>query len=1147
MQISGPSTSQMSLSGTNSSTLARYRPAILALTAVAAGCSIYYIHNIIWSSSGSSSSSLRRRNAIHRSNTRRRNDEIGVTLDDLQDTANGQDAAGEAQIVDVPEIAANDSESEHSWREAGEDEKKEGQSLLNLLYHIAEDQARRDGYVHRQVTCNGCSTIPIRGIRYRCANCVDYDLCEQCEALQVHQKTHVFYKVRIPAPFPFLGNPRQPQPVWYPGKPNGLQQRMPRELTIRLCKESGFEDAEVSALWDQFKCLAGTEWPEDPNRLYTAIDRRTFDRCFLPSTSLRPPPPNLIYDLMFAFYDIDGDGLIGFEEFVLGLASLRNKNQDDKLRRVFRGYDLDRDGYVNRKDFLRIFRAYYALVKELSRDYVAGMEEDILESGARDVVASSQPLSSAFSGTISTGEPSRTGHGKIEDENGDLIVVDGQGISRESGREEGDFHEVVGDTGEAAVFHNIRPTQRDYFASMLVPDGQFMDSDFDASRNRTDLDETFFGDTLDMIRRQVREEVDTHSNIENGNNEEEGGNDDQASGFGEQANDLQEEQQNGDGWPPAQIEVQDVENALGNYVAILDVKNKEDRERVLRAASKRIHSNEMKKRQSVRQKAIHERWLRRQFYIDEENGALPPPGFEDLPEDSTSAEPPSVQTVSNSTTKSRQEPSRRSRSSSKVRFEDDLIGEEHETRSSTSVSSRSIPLGERWGGYDMPEAEKDVGREVLYQVTQEGLNEMLNPIFKQREDLAVEILRKASERQQAREHLDFVEFASKPMHKLIETQIAKYLRNWRIEGHWPELISTSTETECIPPIVSELRKMTFQEINPRTPEYHIYMQLRKMVGLPVPPVEIIPLHQTLKSQSVSEPLNSNPVGLSQSNTCVGESGTESSVTSASNSAVLDETSSPLASTTTTSLSQPTSHSPVAMKASTETIEAAEIEYPAAAIELHSAVAAFNEADPAIEEVILQKPLDQLLQESGYSITTIDATSQQMSNSSTPGPASPTSHPDPMLPQNRPNRPNHPPSSSQSTRDSMPMPANIHPAPNSLPQGSPLSNSHPNPPRPHSPEPNLSTPVSRLAALLDLPSRLPKEQEPNQNAAQNDGCAAKINQARLKYLAMLDYIEQVDERRGGPGRLDFEEFKEIMKSERGKSLGFVGNWVEMASL
>ena len=97
-----------------------------------------------------------------------------------------------------------------------ESEAKEGQHFLSLLFNIAEDQARKEGYIHRGITCNSCQTSPICGIRYKCANCVDYDVCERCEVRDDHNKTHLFIKIRIP--MPPLTNPRAPclKPL-YPG------------------------------------------------------------------------------------------------------------------------------------------------------------------------------------------------------------------------------------------------------------------------------------------------------------------------------------------------------------------------------------------------------------------------------------------------------------------------------------------------------------------------------------------------------------------------------------------------------------------------------------------------------------------------------------------------------------------------------------------------------------------------------------------------------------------------------------------------------------------------------------------------------------------------------------------------------------------
>lgn len=172
---------------------------------------------------------------------------------------------------------------------------------------------------------------------------------------------------------------------------------MSQRVTHKLM-QAPVDQAEVEALYEQFKCLAATEYPNDPYRIGGAINRKTFDKCIYLSFSARPPPPNLIYDRMFALYDTNNDGLIGFEEFILGLAALHTKPRlDDKWKRIFKGYDLDGDGYVERKDFLKMFRAYYTLSKEHVQDIVARMEEEMIESGAStNVLLGSQPISAAF-------------------------------------------------------------------------------------------------------------------------------------------------------------------------------------------------------------------------------------------------------------------------------------------------------------------------------------------------------------------------------------------------------------------------------------------------------------------------------------------------------------------------------------------------------------------------------------------------------------------------------------------------------------------------------------------------------------------------------------------------------------------------------
>ena len=358
----------------------------------------------------------------------------------------------------APTASPPDSEADRET-EDGLEAGKDGQSLLNLLYRIAEEQARKDGYVHRRVTCDSCNVTPIRGIRYRCANCHDYDLCEQCEAMQIHIKTHLFYKIRVPAPY--LGTSRQPEPVWYPGKPTFIVQNLSKDALTWIAKDTGYQVPEVEALWEQFRCLAATEYPEDPSQYYQAIDRRTFDKCFVPNTSIRPSPPNLIYDRIFSFYDQNNDGLIDFEEFIKGLANLTRKNLDERLKRIFQGYDINNDGYVDRKDFLRMFRAYYAANKELTRDIIAGMDDDNSDNTARDIVLGSQPISSAFSGAVPRGERSRAGEGKVMDNFGDHRIDDDRGAIENRDQDVAEPDETLADAAEQAKFGNVQARSTD--------------------------------------------------------------------------------------------------------------------------------------------------------------------------------------------------------------------------------------------------------------------------------------------------------------------------------------------------------------------------------------------------------------------------------------------------------------------------------------------------------------------------------------------------------------------------------------------------------------------------------------------------------------------------------------------------------------
>ena len=54
---------------------------------------------------------------------------------------------------------------------------------------------------HMATACDACGMCPIVGVRYKCGNCSNYDLCEACErnSASLHHDDHVFIKIVRPA------------------------------------------------------------------------------------------------------------------------------------------------------------------------------------------------------------------------------------------------------------------------------------------------------------------------------------------------------------------------------------------------------------------------------------------------------------------------------------------------------------------------------------------------------------------------------------------------------------------------------------------------------------------------------------------------------------------------------------------------------------------------------------------------------------------------------------------------------------------------------------------------------------------------------------------------------------------------------------
>jgi hypothetical protein len=70
-------------------------------------------------------------------------------------------------------------------------------SSLKTMFvdYLTAKKIEQSQEVHTRYVCDGCDMNPIRGIRYMCSVCSDYDLCEKCEKLGVH-KQHAMLKIR---------------------------------------------------------------------------------------------------------------------------------------------------------------------------------------------------------------------------------------------------------------------------------------------------------------------------------------------------------------------------------------------------------------------------------------------------------------------------------------------------------------------------------------------------------------------------------------------------------------------------------------------------------------------------------------------------------------------------------------------------------------------------------------------------------------------------------------------------------------------------------------------------------------------------------------------------------------------------------------
>ena len=396
-----------------SMSLARFPRPTLVTTIVGAalliaGASVYYTHNdqrVVKTAKLQRSGAVRRRHrGVHGEDEAQDDNRNNPNHQEDLDGAAAENNHQASSTGDITDQSITDEDAEVlAWNTVRPPSQEQESLLKKLTYHIAENRAIKEGIIHHQFHCDCCGDYPIRGPRYRCTNCEDFDLCEVCEATTDHIQTHVFVKIKVPSFF----IARHPASVPYPGKPWELPREVPDAVLQDVKSVYGLHrkssddnylgEYEIKGLYMQFANLADERLPTGAD-IPWGISPRAF-RYLVPITNRG----SLVLQRLFDAFDFERDGLLSFKEFVNMACVVQQRQHHDQWRHwIFCVLDLDRDGYVEQGDMLAIFSSLHEIQEDITLHHlrVENTSDDYRRiddrCSFRDFVEGSQPLPNYF-------------------------------------------------------------------------------------------------------------------------------------------------------------------------------------------------------------------------------------------------------------------------------------------------------------------------------------------------------------------------------------------------------------------------------------------------------------------------------------------------------------------------------------------------------------------------------------------------------------------------------------------------------------------------------------------------------------------------------------------------------------------------------
>jgi len=162
-------------------------------------------------------------------------------------------------------------------------------------------------------------------------------------------------------------------------KPTNLNLELPqryRPTTIKgLSQATGFSYKEIKRLYWSFKseCPSGLVNQEEFHLIYSK---------FFPTGANLSAYSTFIFNAM----DHQKTGVINFEDFAIELSVLLMGSIEDKMRWIFKLYDLNKDGVVSKSEIREVTAAIYDLMGHPTGERLKSEETDEIISNKADLV-----------------------------------------------------------------------------------------------------------------------------------------------------------------------------------------------------------------------------------------------------------------------------------------------------------------------------------------------------------------------------------------------------------------------------------------------------------------------------------------------------------------------------------------------------------------------------------------------------------------------------------------------------------------------------------------------------------------------------------------------------------------------------------------